>query len=59
MNKSVTVTGMELKTTVSSNLQIAATNTESDFDNSLSQSVKALLEPVSTIDGLELLLHID
>ena len=52
MNKSVTVTGMELKTTVSSNLQIAATNSESAFDNSLTQSVKALLEPVSTIDGL-------
>ena len=53
MNKEVTVTGMEVKTTVSSNLQIAATNTESAFTNSLTQNVKALLEPVSTINGVD------
>ncbi|MBP0974078.1 MAG: hypothetical protein J5851_09265 [Oscillospiraceae bacterium] len=44
---------MEVKTTVSSNLQIAATNSEAAFANSLGQNVKALLEPVSTINGVD------
>lgn len=53
MNKEVTVTGMQVKTTVSSNLLIAETNSEALFNNSLTQNVKALLEPVSTINGVD------
>lgn len=52
MNKTVTVTGMEMKTTVGSNLLISATNAESGFSTSLEQSRKALLEPVSTVNGV-------
>lgn len=52
MNKEVTVTGMQMKTTVGSNLLIADTPDDADFEKSLSQSRKALLEPVSTVDGL-------
>lgn len=58
MNNRVTVTGMEVKTRVSDNLLIAgdtydstARKGENEFVNSLNQSVKGILEPVSTIDG--------
>ena len=66
MNKSVTVTGMEMKTVVSSNLQIddaAPTNggswsagswatDDNNFRNSTEQEIEdEILVPVSTIDG--------
>lgn len=52
MNKEVTVTGMEMSTTVTSNLLISADNVEANFTTSLNQSVSGLLEPVSTINGV-------
>jgi len=53
MNKTVTVTGMEMKTKVSGNLLICADNVEASYSpNNLSQSVKAVLEPVSSVTGL-------
>ena len=52
MNKTVTVTGMEMKTTVGSNLLVSPDTTEANFKTSLSQSRQALLEPVSTVNGL-------
>lgn len=53
MNKTVTVTGMEMKTKVSGNLLICETNLEADYSpNNLNQSVKAVLEPVSSVTGL-------
>jgi hypothetical protein len=53
MNKTVTVTGMEMKTKVSGNLLICADNVEANYSpNNLSQSVKAVLEPVSSVTGL-------
>ena len=58
MNTSVTVTGMEVKTKVSSNLLIAgdtldSTAKKSDnlFEAGLIQSVKGYLEPVSSVNG--------
>lgn len=55
MNKYVTVTGMEVKTTVSSNLLIShgvfnatAKNADSSFTTSDSTAIKAWLQPVST-----------
>ena len=51
MNNRVTVTGMEVKTKVSSNLLIAEDNVEDDFTTRLSQTQKGLLEPVSSING--------
>jgi hypothetical protein len=51
MNKAVTVTGMTLKTKVSSNLLICDTNQEADYVTALSQTRKALLEPVSSATG--------
>jgi hypothetical protein len=51
MNKEATVTGMQLKTKVSSNLLVSATNSEDGFAKVLTQERCALLEPVSTIDG--------
>ena len=58
MNNTVTVTGMEVKTRVSSNLMIA-TDTEgatakkgdSEFKSSIEQVVKGILEPVSTANA--------
>ena len=58
MNNKVTVTGMEVKTKVSSNMLIAhdtlantSKKNDSDFTTSDSTAVKAILEPVSTADG--------
>lgn len=52
MNKTVTVTGMEMKTKVGSNLLISDNNYEADYSTaSLSQGRKALLEPVSSVTG--------
>jgi hypothetical protein len=52
MNKTVQVTGMEVRTKVSSNLLICSTNLDSDYSaNTLSQTRAALLEPVSTLTG--------
>lgn len=53
MNKEVTVTGMELKTKVGSNLLVCDTNIEADYADDLVQTRKALLEPVSTIDATD------
>ena len=52
MNRSVEVTGMEVRTKVSSNLLICTTNMDGDFSaNTLIQARKALLEPSSSING--------
>ncbi|SFC39356.1 hypothetical protein [Ruminococcus albus] len=53
MNKTVTVTGMEVKTKVGSNLLISETPSDSEFAKSLSQTRQALLEPTSTVDGIQ------
>ncbi len=59
INNNVTVTGMEVTTSVSTNLFIAADTvantakkTDDDFKSELHQIVGGVLEPVSTIDGL-------
>ena len=53
MNKTVTVTDMELKTKVGSNLLICDDNVEANYSTvNLSQSRRALLEPVSSATGL-------
>ena len=52
MSKEVQVTGMEVKTKVGSNLLISTTNLDADYtSNTLIQTRKALLEPVSSING--------
>jgi hypothetical protein len=58
MNKEVTVTGMEVKTKVGDNLLIAqdelgstAKKADGDFKTSDIDIMKALLEPVSTVNG--------
>jgi hypothetical protein len=58
LNKEVTVTGMQVNTTVGSNLMIAKTTTDAttaltdgDFKTSDVDIMSALLEPVSTING--------
>jgi len=51
MNDTVTVTGMELKTKVSGNLLICDDNMENSYSTALSQSVKGILEPVSSVTG--------
>lgn len=52
MNKTVTVTGMEMKTKVSGNLLICGDNVEADYATAeLSQTRAALLEPVSSVSG--------
>ena len=51
MNASNTVSGMEFRTKVSSNMLISPDTTESHFSTSLSQAKNALLEPVSSING--------
>ena len=52
MNKKVEVTGMELKTKVGTNLLICSDNVEANYSSAtLVQGRKALLEPVSSIDG--------
>ena len=51
MNNRVTVTGMTLKTQVSSNLLISPDTTEGNFTTTLEQARTAKLEPTSTADG--------
>jgi hypothetical protein len=52
MNKTVEVKGMVVKTKVGDNLLISTTNLDSDYTSqTLNQSRKALLEPVSSING--------
>jgi hypothetical protein len=54
MNKTVTVSGMEMKTTVGSNLLISDNNYEADYSTAaLAQGRKALLEPVSSATGAD------
>lgn len=60
MNSKVSVTGMTVTTKVSNNIQIAPVNTgdlnngnnEASYAYSLNQTVTALLEPVSSINGV-------
>ena len=60
MNNTVTVTGMAAKTKVSNNLLIAPWddanahkgNEEDKYVSSIEQVVKGILEPVSTVDGI-------
>lgn len=51
MNNRVTVTGMSVTTKVSSNLLIAATNSETNYATTLNQTRTAVLEPVSSKNG--------
>jgi hypothetical protein len=52
MNKTVKVEGMEVRTKVGDNLLICTTNMDADYTSeTLSQARKALLEPVSSING--------
>ena len=53
MNKEVTVTGMEMRTKVGSNLLVTGDNVEANYTNDLTQSRAALLEPVSTVSGVD------
>ena len=53
MNKEVTVTGMQMKTKVGSNLLVCGDNVEASYTNDLVQARAALLEPVSTVSGLD------
>lgn len=52
MNRVVDVTGMSVTTEVSDNLLIAATNTETAYGKSLTQTRQGKLRPVSTVDGV-------
>jgi hypothetical protein len=53
MNKEVTVTGMQLRTTVGSNLLISATNENAaSYQNNLNQLRECTLEPASTKNGI-------
>ena len=52
MNKEVEVEGMVVRTKVGDNLLISTTNMDADYTSlTLNQSRKALLEPVSSING--------
>ena len=58
MNKEVTITGMEVRTRVGSNLLIqkgaladTTTLTEGNYITDEVQTIQAILEPVSTVDG--------
>jgi len=51
-NTNVTVTGMSTKTQVSGNILIAGTNSEASYSTSLEQARTALIEPASTVDGV-------
>lgn len=53
MNNTVTVTGMTVTTKVSSNLQIAQTNLEANYGDSLEQARAGILEPVSSADAVD------
>ena len=52
MNQSVKVSGMKVQTKVTSNLLISPNATEANFGTQLAQAKNALLEPVSTTDGI-------
>ena len=58
MNNSVNVTGMNVRTTVGSNILISATNSESAYTSGLNQAVSGILEPVSTINGVNYFYHL-
>ena len=51
MNKEVSVTGMQLKTKVGSNLLVCDDNLEASYTDDLIQNRSALLEPVSTVNA--------
>ena len=51
MNNSVKVDGMTVTTKVSSNLLIAETNQEANYNDSITQARAGVLEPASTIDA--------
>ncbi|MBO4217677.1 MAG: hypothetical protein J5940_07005 [Clostridia bacterium] len=51
MNNRVTVTGMTVRTKVSSNLLISEDTAEANFTTGIAQTRAALLEPASTVDG--------
>jgi hypothetical protein len=54
MNKTVSVTGMQMKTVVQGNLLISDNNKEADYSTAqLSQTRAALLEPVSSVSGYD------
>ena len=58
MNTSINVTGMQVKTKVSSNLMIATANAEANYStNDLEQSRAALLEPASSVNGVNFFWH--
>ena len=58
MNTTVTVTGMEVTTKVSSNLLVAADNTDdTGYATALDQTREALLEPVSTTNAVNFFYH--
>ena len=66
MSNVVTVTGMEIKTKVSSNLLIAtdvagatSKKTDDNFTNTLTQQVKGVLEPVSTANAVDFFYTVD
>lgn len=52
MNNRVTVTGMQVRTKVQNNLLIAETNAEANYGVALNQTRIGLLEPASTVDGI-------
>lgn len=53
MNKEVTVTGMQMRTTVGSNLLISETNENAaSYQNNLNQLRECTLEPASTNNGI-------
>jgi hypothetical protein len=53
MNKEVTVTGMQMKTKVGSNLLVCGDNVEASYTSALSQLRAVLLEPVSTVKAVD------
>ena len=54
MSREVTISGMEVRTKVSSNLLICDTNVEADYGSlELVQTRKALLEPASTVTATD------
>ena len=58
MNTTVTVTGMEVTTKVSSNLLVAEYNTDdTGYATALDQTREALLEPVSTTNAVNFFYH--
>ena len=52
MNTSVKVDGMQVSTRVSSNLLIAEHNLEQEYTDHITQSRIGILEPASTVNGL-------